>query len=214
MKRVFLLTICTLFAGIIFAQEGLKIGVRFSPLVSFITPINDDDKSRVEDFNQKSRIGYAYGIMGSYGFSENYGLNSGIMIVARGFSQEDADYSADLRYTAVQIPFGFKLRSSDLGSGIHLKAIFNAELEANLGYREITQSTGQEPKEERNPNKMNPISAGFVVGGGIEQENDWGTLDFGLSFHRGLTNINDKERGFEDIIIRLNYVSLDLGYYF
>lgn len=213
MKRVFLLTICTFFAGVLFAQEGLKIGVRFSPLVSFATVIQDDDKSRL-DIGQMSRIGYSYGIMGSYGFSENYGLNTGIIIVSRGFSTELADFSSDVRYTAIQIPIGFKLRSSEIGSGLHMKALFNGELEANLGYRGITQVTGLDEVESRNPNQMNPISAGFVVGAGVEQENDWGILDFGLSLHRGLTNINNKTNGFADTIIRINYLSLDLGYYF
>jgi hypothetical protein len=213
MKRVFLLTICTFFAGVLFAQEGLKIGVRFSPLVSFATVIQDDDKSRL-DIGQMSRIGYGYGIIGSYGFSENYALNTGIVIVSRGFSTELADFSSDIRYTALQIPIGFKLRSSEIGSGLHMKALFNGELEANLGYRGITQVTGLDEVESRNPNQMNPISAGFVVGAGVEQENDWGILDFGLSLHRGLTNINNKTNGFADTIIRINYLSLDLGYYF
>jgi len=214
MKRAFLLTICTFFIGILFAQEGLKIGVRFSPLVSFATVIEDSTRARI-DLGQTSRLGYAYGIMGSYGFSENYGLNSGIMIVARGFSQEDGDFSADIRYTAVQIPFGFKLRSSEIGSGIHMKALFNIELEGNLGFRAITETVGStEPQEDRNPNQMNFVSAGFVVGGGVEIEKDWGTLDFGLTFHRGLTNINDKTNGFSDAIVRINYLALELGYYF
>lgn len=213
MKRIFLLTLCTFFAGVLFAQEGLKIGVRFSPLVSFATVIQEDDKSRL-DIGQTSRFGFGYGIVGNYGFSDNYAFNTGIIIVSRGFGQEQADFTSDIRYTAVQVPLGFKLRSSEIGSGIHLKAIFNGEVEGNLGYRGITQETGGDEMESRNPNRMNPISAGFVVGGGIEQENDWGTLDFGLSFHRGLTNINNMENGFADAIVRINYVSLDLGYYF
>lgn len=213
MKRVLLFTVCTLFAGLLFAQEGLKIGVRVAPLVSFATVIQDDDKSRL-DIGQMSRFGYGYGIMGSYGFSENYGLNSGIIIVARGFNTELADFSSNVRYTAIQVPFGFKLRSSEIGSGIHLKAIFNAEVEGNLGFRGITQVSGLDPEESRNPNQMNFLSAGFVVGGGIEQENDWGTIDVGLTFHRGLTNINNKTNGYPETIIRINYVSLDLGYYF
>ncbi len=213
MKRVLLLTVCIFFSGFLSAQEGLKIGVRFSPLISFATVIQDDDKSRL-DIGQMSRLGYSYGLMGSYGFSENYGLNSGIIIAYRGFKTELADFSSDIRYTAIQVPFGFKLRSSEIGSGTHLKALFNAELEANVGYKGVTQTTGMDPDDIRNPNRMNFFTAGFVVGGGIEQEYDWGTLDFGLSFHRGLTNINNKTNAYEGTIVRINYVAFDMGYYF
>jgi len=161
-----------------------------------------------------SRFGYSYGIEGMSVVTENYGLKSGIFISASGFQTELGDFICDIRYTAIQIPFGFKLRSNEIGNGLHLLALFNAELEANVGYRGITQVTGMDEMESRNPNQMNFFTAGFVVGGGVQQEYDWGTLEAGLSFHRGLMNVNDKANGFADTIVRLNYWALDLSYYF
>ena len=213
MKRALLLLFCTCFSSLLFAQEGFQIGVRFSPLISTATAIQDDDRSRL-DIGQLPRLGYAYGLVGSYGYSENYGLNSGILIVYRGFNAEQADFSNRVRYTAIQIPFGFKMRSNEIGTGNYLKAIFNAELEANVGYKGIETTTGLDPIEVRNPNRMNFFTAGFVIGGGLEKEIEIGLFDIGLSYHNGLLNINNKTNAYADTIIKLSYFSLDMGYFF
>jgi hypothetical protein len=214
MKKFTLLLLCLSLGIAAFAQEGLQIGFRFSPLISFATVIEDSNKDRL-DIGQMPRMGYAYGLVGSFGFTDNYGLNSGVLITNRGFRAEAGDSTSTTRVTAVVIPFGFKLRSNEIGNGLYFRGIFNLDFEINVGYRQrITYNNGDEGRDNRDPKNINPFTTAFVFGGGFEKEYDFGTFDLGISFHRGLMNVNNKDNALQNTIVRLNYVSLDLGYFF
>ncbi len=214
-KRTFLSLIFIFGLGTaLMAQEGFKIGLRFSPNIAWATIIESDDKDRV-DLGQKSSVGYGYGLMINYGFTENYAINTGAHIVNRSFESVDTlNNAVATRYTAVEIPLGFKLRSNEIGSGVHVRGLFGITLDLNTGYKQsVTQASG-DVAISRNTDRANIFSTSFIFGGGVEIEQDFGTFDIGLTAHRGLMNVNNRTNGFKDLIVRLNYVSLDLGYYF
>jgi len=198
----------------LFAQEGFKIGLRFSPIFSFGTVL-DSTKKDVAGFDKSPKIGLSYGLLINYGFTENYGIHTGIHVVNKGYRGTDAtlDSTVNLRVTTLEVPIALKLRSPEIGSGIHIKGLFGVSADINLAMKKLTTINSVET-ESRESNELIPVSASFIFGTGVEWEFDFGMIDFGVSYHQGLTNVNRKKNSGYNGFIRLNYVAIDLGYYF
>lgn len=209
------------------AQEGLRIGLRFAPVISFPN-LTDDNGNAISGTEISGRLGYSYGLMAAYGFTDNLGLYSGVHIVRKGFTRTDT-YSdtlnvsgtQDANITTVEIPLALRGVSGEIGSsGIFINGLFGVSLDVRAGYR--NEFTGVNPVTleagsgtTQNASLVNPITASFLFGGGA----DWyvdrvGTFNFALLFHRGLLNLNSQRNfGNEERII-VNYLSLELGYWF
>ncbi|MEM6262047.1 MAG: outer membrane beta-barrel protein [Bacteroidota bacterium] len=214
MKNILLTVFAILIILPLSAQEGAKIGFRISPLISFGTIIDDSTQNRL-DIGQGSKIGFGFGVVGSYGFTENYGIHTGLNIVYRGFTSDQGGFSSRFRYTTVEIPVALKLRSNAINGGnIHVKGIFGGSIDLNVGFKGVTEVSGTET-ETRSTDNINLFNASFIAGGGIDYILDGvGMFDVVVMYHNGLLNANDKEDGLVNTIVRLNYISLDLGYYF
>ncbi len=209
------------------AQEGVKIGLTFTPIISFAS-VTDSDNNDIPGLETSSKLSFAYGLMFNYGFTENYAFHSGIHIVRKGFKRnqtvDNLPVSQDVFFTSLEVPIALKLRSNEVGNGVFIKGLFGISTDIQLGYRnEYTGSnpvTG-EPAQSgttRTSNLANPLALSFIFGPGAEIVLDRiGTVNVGVIYHRGLTNLNNKSKftgpGSEESI-KVSYFSLDLGYYF
>ena len=224
MKKITLLSCCMLFVLGMYAQEGLKIGLRFHPIISFTT-VTDDNGNKPQNRDNSARLGWSYGITGSYGITENYAFYTGIHIVNKGFNEvydaEPALPASDqnIRITSIEVPIAAQLRTNEIGTGLYFKGLFGVSIDFNVGYRnnyddldpfDLTPESGT----IRDTKKINPLALTFIVGPAFDLETNFGTLGFGLTYHQGLTNINNKSNVGNDNKIRINYVSLDALYYF
>ncbi|MEM7659255.1 MAG: outer membrane beta-barrel protein, partial [Bacteroidota bacterium] len=223
MNKTFLLFVLIgSLAGSVFAQQGVKIGLRFSPIVSFAT-ITDSSNNTVSD-DMGSRVGLSYGLMLNYGLTDNLGFQSGVHIVTKGFNRsaqvDSVPTTQDVRITTVEIPVALRGRSPEIGNGLFITGLFGVSLDVSAGYR--NQYTGLDPvtKERQESgtksgaNLVTPVNLSFIFGAGVDIEQDWGTVHTGLSFHRGLTNMNNRSNFGNQESIRVSYVALDLGYFF
>ena len=223
MKRIVtLLIVLMATSAALRAQEGVKIGLRFSPLISFTT-ITDENGNNIPGNTVSGKVGFSYGLHGTYGFTDNYGLYSGVHIVRKGFERSDSDSlntTQDVVATTVEIPLALRGRSNEIGNGIFLNGLFGASLDIRAGYSNTY--TGANPVDgtagngtTKNSSLINPVTASFLFGGGA----DWfvdrvGTFNFSLIFHRGLLNLNSQRNFNNQEVIRVSYLSLDIAYIF
>lgn len=224
MKKVFtVLLILTATAPLLKAQEGLKIGLRFSPLVAF-TSITDETGNEIAGNTVSNKLGFSYGLAATYGFTDNYGIYSGVHIVRKGFERTDVrdslSFTQDVVATTVEIPLALRGRSNEIGNGIYLSGLFGVSLDVRAGY--TNEYTGGNPVTltagngtTKNSALINPITASFLFGVGA----DWfvdrvGTFNFGLIFHRGLLNLNNQSNFGNEEVITVSYLSLDVAYMF
>lgn len=204
------------------AQKGPKLGLRFGPLVSFTT-ITSDNGNEIPGTTVSSKLGFSYGLMTTYGFTDNYGIYSGVHIVRKGFDRttttDSLTFSQDVVATTVEVPIALRGRSNEIGNGVYINGLFGLTLDVRAAYRNIY--TGLSPTGElgsgtsKNTALINPITSSFLFGAGA----DWlidrvGNFSFNIAFHRGLINLNNKRNTGNDETIRVSYLALDVAYLF
>lgn len=213
-----------LITGSVFAQEGVKFGFRVSPMLSFPT-VTDSSKAEIPNSSYGVKPGISFGLMVNFGFSETVGLSTGLHIQARNF-QGSSSYTilgvtttALTKYniTTLELPVQLKLRSPEIGDGIYVVGMFGGAAEVNLSNKKYSEVSvtglGTSSSTERDNKYINPVTASFIPGAGVDWEFDWGTLYMGASYHWGLMNVlNKKNNGY--VNAKMNAVFLDLGYYF
>ncbi len=201
----------------------MKIGLKFAPLLSFTT-ITDDQGNDLPGVTVSNKLGFSYGLAATYGFTDNYGLYSGVHIVRKGFDRtelrDSVTVTQDVVATTVEIPIALRGRSNEIGNGFFINGLFGLSLDVRAGYR--NDFTGRNPvsgelgsASTKNSSLINPLTASFLFGGGT----DWyvdrvGTFNFSLLFHRGLVNLNSQKNFGNTERIQISYLSLELAYLF
>lgn len=225
MKRIFILILALGTYAASFAQQGFSIGLRFSPIFSFAS-ITDDEGNTPTGLETSTKLGLSYGLNMHYGITDNYGFKSGVHIVRKGFKREQnlSGVAAiqDVTVTAVEIPIALKGRSNEIGSGLFINGQFGLSADIRAGYKNefsginpIPGSTAGDTGVSKNTKFINPVAFTFIFGIGGEKVIDRvGTMNFGIIYHQGLTNVNNKENFGNMENIKIRYVSLDLGYFF
>ena len=213
--RKITLTISLLFLSFwAVAQQGFSIGLHLSPIISYGSVLNAQ-KNKVDGLDLKTRLGLSYGLIFNYGFTDNYAFHSGVHIVSKGFrAKQGATDPLLYRVTAVEVPLGIKLRSNEIAEGLHVKGLFGASLDINVSHQAEVLGTGNQVTTTRETNRINPLGFTFIFGPGLDIVTDFGTFTLGVIYHQGLVNVNNKNKSGDPNTIRLNYVSLDLGYIF
>lgn len=239
-KSLFVTALLVLFtfAGLkVQAQEGVKVGFRASPLIGWASVVNDSTKTKPEGLTTKAGLGFSFDFVFTYGFSENVAFRSGINIATKGVKSE-TDFSFDLlgtttrtvatsktNFTAVEIPIGLKFRSPEIGTGMYVVGHFGMNAEINVQNKvtsdatvTVTDAAGgttstSTSTEQVDVDGISLFTTSFVPGVGLDWEFDWGMLEFGLTYHWGLLSYTDPDK-FNDQRSRLNYIALNLGYFF
>lgn len=219
-KFTFLSFFVFLSAGTLLAQEGFKLGFRFSPQIGSGTLLDDSSKKKLTAFEMKSKMGFTFGLMINYGFTENIGFHTGVHVGTRKFGFNSnflgSTFENRQKLTSVIVPVQLKLRSGELGStGIHIIGNFGVNGEINFSNKRSYTDTLNYPNiiEDKNSKNVNLFSASFVPSLGIDWDFDWGTVTMAASYHLGLLNVLDKST-YPGINSRMNTIALDLGYYF
>lgn len=201
------------------AQEGIKIGLMFSPSISW-SNITDADQNDVPGLDPSTRVGYAYGLSVDYFFKEAYAFHTGVQIVNKGYQASFTDRTEDVRFTSVEIPLGLKLRTNEFDNGMRINAVFGLSLDFYVGYK--NEYEGQNPISgvtgngtTRNNDIVNPLGVTFILGPGVEfSPGGEGIISIAVTYHNGLNNVNNRSNAINDFRILLNYTALDLVYYF
>lgn len=205
------------------AQEGAKVGFRASPLVGWANIVNDSTNQKPTGLQTKAGLGFSFDFVFTYGFSDAIGVRTGINIATKSvntgyeFDVLGVNTTVDSKtsFTALEIPLGLKFRSPEIGSGMYIIGHFGVNPELNLQNKTVTTVTvgsSSTETEEVDSDDINLFTFSFVPGVGLDWEFDWGMLEFGLTYHWGLLSYTDVDR--TGVRSRLNYIALNLGYFF
>lgn len=173
-------------------NKRVSMGIAISPNLSWL---------RYGDFDVKSssaKIGYNYGLIADFAFSENYYFSSGLFIdnlrsQSQTYLQTDGNTSIltnNYRLQYAEIPFGVKLKSTQryyrsyYGQfGFTMGVKLSAKQEVLNENRVVVQESSNMKGD------ANLLRLGLQIGGGVEWLLDHNLrLMTGLSFNNGFTN--------------------------
>ncbi len=209
------------------AQEGIKIGLRLSPISSFAN-ITDEEGNQFLGLNRSGKAGFSYGLSANYGFTDNYGIYTGIHIVNKRFERnqdislvnETVNASQVVRVSSIEIPAAIRLRSNDLGNGLNIVGIFGLAFEFNTGYKNefsglnTIDPVGDANGVNRNSDNIRRLTTSFIFGPAVDYETDFGMFNVGIIYHQMLSNINKLDSYGNSETIKIHYIAFDLGYFF
>jgi hypothetical protein len=158
-----------------------------------------------------------------------------ILIPRAGEDTTITNASQKVRMTTVEIPLMIKGRTGEVVPNLYIVGNFGLSLDVSAGYR--NEWTGIRPDSytsdvdssfnvgsgeiNQASEYLRPLSLTFVFGAGVDYViPNVGMLNAGLTYHQGLSNMR-RQRGFgnEATIfgteeVRMNYMALDLSFFF
>lgn len=204
------------------ASAQVEIGLKVSPSV---THLRADSPAAYGFQNNKSKLSLGGGIIVDYFFGENYAFSTGLELTGKGgtISYFDAarnnqrvEQKIGLQY--LQVPLTVKLFTNDITTDTKLYFQLGGSLNAAIAGRIDGEKRYTDPatRQEVKASKYVIVpDAGLRAGFGVEYQLGQSTKVLaGLSYHRGLLNIDNyfgDERGFKDVELKNSEFALDLG---
>jgi len=233
MKKYGFLVILAFLSQTTFGQKGFNFGLNIAPLLS--STRWDSAKKEIKSADFKSRMGFKGGLMVSYGFAENVGIQTGVDILMAGFKSIYGSITNKYSLTSVEIPLLLKMRTNDLAGGIHAKGYFGGAIGLNVGAK--VDASANQPIYEYEQGKntitghFQPFFTWFAFGAGIDWDIEGvGMLDIALIYNLGLsnaikpnyeveykdpnTNEPKKSKPYDNKRARLSYIGLNIGFWF
>lgn len=215
MKKLFLAVCCLFWTSAAFAQW--EIGIKLSPSVAS-NRVVAPSTINFEPLNAKTHFGG--GVILDYFFGENYAFSTGVIYNARGagvkFSRTDGSEAGEDEFGIqyLEIPATIKLYTNDIATDTRLYFQAGGSLNPRISAKVDGNKLDENNKKYTSHFNLLDISALFGLG--AEKQMGESTKVFaGLSYHRGLIDIDDYygEEKFDNknIEIKSSYVALDLG---
>jgi len=216
MKKITLLLLL-LCAGFT-AMAQIEIGLQISPTIAgnrFVA----EDRYNFEKESSSLRLGV--GVVADYFFAQNYAFSTGLLYRSKGseisyrFTQPDGSTLSgqdDLSLQYVELPLSLKLFTNEVVPGtvvyFQVGGSLNTKVAAQVNDQKVING-------EKVSKRFNIFEADALLGGGAEFQMGQSTKLFaGITYHRGLSNIDDFYRdrfGDNNIEVKNNSVSLDFG---
>jgi hypothetical protein len=186
------------------AQRGrgnFRLGFTASPTLGWMQ-FEDENSGYKAD---GSRIGYSYGIMGDFGFSDNYFFGSGFTLTTMsayvnrsvtfpqgGTTEERIGY----RIQYIEVPLTLKLKTGD-ESATRFYGQFGPDLGVKVSNKhDFTQLDVKE--------KANIIRLGLLIGAGAEWKLNRSDILTGVSFNNPFTKVFSNPDA-KNYIVTLNF---------
>lgn len=203
------------------AKAGLDVGkMRFglflAPNISWMKPTASKSNDGLYLVNSEgSKLGYSWGLMADYFFSENYGIATGFQLNTTG-GKIQANYNTnnttnpnpnqlvksayfDYKLQYLEVPFGLKLMSDNLSGGVRIFGNIGVTLGVNISkkvtydvtYTDTMTTGGQLTTVDRNLTGENEkLRGGLSITPILLQMNLGGGIEYQitdkLSFYTGL----------------------------
>lgn len=223
--------------------KHLQFGVYMAPTYSFMRP-SAAKNGTINQENAGGKIGFTYGLLGDYNFTDNYAIASGLQVNITGgqintLNSAPIDKDAikthfDYTLQYLEIPLALKLKTDPIGGAFRifgqagLSIGFNISKKATyeiLQKRTIGDTTFKVDEKEKITGSIGaiaPIIFQMNVGGGIQYKIGNKLEAYaGIFFNNGFApNITDPTKysntsvPFTDGNTRLNNFALRLGFFF
>ena len=222
MKKLFL-ALLTVGASAGAASAQVEIGIKLSPS---ITSLRTESPSASGFRNESSKVAIGGGLIVDYFFGQNYAFSSGLQLVGKGGTISYFDEGTNSRYEQkigiqyLEIPVTVKLFTNDVATdtklyfqlGGSLGGAIAGKIDGNKRYDDPATTATDEIKAL---DYVILPDAAVLLGFGAEYQLGQSTKVFaGLSYHRGLLNIDnyfEDERNFSDVTLKNSEFALDLG---
>ena len=217
MKKITLLVLFLLAGFSSMAQ--VEIGLMVSPTISSPRFIAED---RHGFENEGSKLGLGVGVVADYFFAQNYAFSTGVIYRSKGgeisYIHPSVDFGNprrlqdDISLQYIELPISLKLFTNEVAPGtilyFQVGGSLNTKVSANVNGEKVING-------EKVSKRFSIFEADAILGGGAEFQMGESTKIFaGLTYHRGLSNIDDYYRDSLDdknIGIKNNGFSLDVG---
>ncbi|WP_255481320.1 porin family protein [Pontibacter sp. Tf4] len=201
------------------AAAQVEIGLMVSPTISgnrFVA----EDKYNFEKENNNLRLGV--GVIADYFFAQNYAFSTGLIYRSKGsefsytgFDENQNPYRAkdDISIQYIELPISLKLFTNEIAPQtilyFQVGGSLNTKVAAKVNDKKVIDG-------EKTAKRFNIFEASVMLGGGTEFQFGESTKLFaGLTYHRGLSDIDNKYYsrllGDKNIALKNNGVSIDVG---
>lgn len=187
---------------VIASDYGFRFGLKVSPNISWF-------RSETSGFENKGvGLGYTYGLIFDYYFTENYALTSGLNFVRTSarlkypdvFDNKEVTMRRDYRYRFLEVPLALKLSTAEMGYftyygkfGLAMGFRTSALADERVFYPDGSVFDPNERIDVADESKF--FRAGLLLGAGTEYRFGGRTaLLAGLTLHNGFSNVLDIER--------------------
>ena len=217
----FLLPLCS-----VFAQEKkteIKLGLKFAPDISFITP-------STQDYNSNGvKLGGVMGLICDFYFAEHYAFSTGLNFAFLGGKMTYPDMvhdtlqgttNSNLSFTYIEIPLMVKMFTKKFG-----RCSFFGQVGFGTGFRiaaheknDFTGKNGYTQSEKKDiMSQTTVIRESVIIGLGTEIYLDQSTRIFlGLGYSNSLNNVMKGYNAVSKLNQKayLNYAELNIGVMF
>jgi len=204
------------------SMAQVEIGLMLSPTITgnrFVA----ENKYNLE--KESSGLHLGVGVIADYFFAQNYAFSTGLLFRGKGseitytYSHDDGSGATvttagkdDIALQYLELPVTLKLFTNEIAPGavayFQVGGSLNTKVAAKVNDRKVIDG-------EKVLKRFNIFETDVLLGGGVEYQMGQSTKIFaGLTYHRGLTDIDDyyeKLLGDKNIALKNNSVSLDLG---
>ncbi|MCX8112233.1 MAG: PorT family protein [Bacteroidia bacterium] len=234
MRSLRLPLIAAVLTGSLYAQEGVKFGLRVSPGLGFFGV--DSSGRTVRNLSSSGMFNFSGGLMLSFGFSDNVSFLLGAGVGTGGGKVEykpnygiigagDTLYLSQVglssaqkvtyRVTTLNVPVFIKLRTNQLGSTpLRAKGILGGQVDVRVGSstnsdRVLVSQNFIDQDRTRTADHFSSFLAQASAGAGVDIAIEGvGTIDVTFLYNYGLINFFDKEFKFNATVGNRQYNDL------
>jgi hypothetical protein len=221
--RLFLLPL--LLITVVTADAQYKkyvLGLKAAPQISWMKPNVDNYKGN------GAEIGFSWGFVSEFNFSENNCLGTGFNIVFNGgnlkypsenSTGDSGTMNRSYQVKSIEIPLTLKMRTNEIGK---LRYYGQIGLGTSFRFRakktdEFTIGSSTIKEEKSNYDNISFLRESLIIGLGAEYSLDAGTtFSFGLTLNNGFTDILTGSNPLNSVKEKatLNFVELNLAVLF
>jgi hypothetical protein len=214
MKKLCLFSIIFFIAQTGFTQN-LRFGLKAAPSMGWLKP---DTKGLTTN---GSKIGFSYGIMTDFGFTDNYYLATGVDVTYRGGSLTDkridtVEITTDYRLQYIELPITLKMKTNEIGYLTYfgqfgfapgLRISSKGDIETKFAGQAGTNNLDDEDISDA----INNLTLSMIISLGAEYNLGGRTsILTALTFNNGFVDVLDDK----DLKATSNYFALTLGVFF
>jgi|ERR1035437_7700709 hypothetical protein len=240
MKKLAIICILFLILQNSYAQY-FHFGFRAAPTFGWFKPDYNETIGNTNYSIQSNglKVGFSYGLMTEFGFTENYLIATGIDVAYRNgnlkyLANSDSGFSSIMNksYTTeyIEIPFSIKLMTNEIGYiryygqfGLSLDLNIRAHANFDSSYTFMNKTYKGSSSGNNVFGDINPLTMSLVIGAGIEYSLQGHIqLTVGITFNNGFIDIL-KDKDFIDSYgsthtlsysAITNYIALNFGIFF
>ncbi|NNF02764.1 MAG: PorT family protein [Bacteroidia bacterium] len=206
-KLILILFICS-FGTELIAQPW-NFGMKVTPSIAWLKP----NKKDIE--GDGSNLGFSYGIVGDYNFSDNYAFSTGVEVSYRGGKLAVVDTnqissSSKFNFQYIEIPLTLKMKTNEIGYLTYF-AQFGFSPGVRIKSKGETKVQNTTIEDEDLNDETNPINVSMLVALGGQYSLGGKTyLVAAVTFNNGFINVFDND----ELKSVSNYLGLSVGVMF